>query len=294
MDESEIKRVEAILNNPSYRRADQDREWINSPEMRGARLFMEYAKPQINLVRANIRSTIVLFGSARIPSPERAKSDLAAAQKAVETSPADPSLQLELKRAEKRLEQSKYYEVACDFAQRVSSKYQTDVERSLVVVTGGGPGIMEAGNRGAFEAGAKSVGLNITLPFEQTPNSYITPELCFQFRYFAIRKMHFLASARALVAFPGGFGTFDELFETLCLVQTGVIPAVPIILVGESFWRRASNLDFLLDEGMIDEKDLSLIHYCETAEEIEETIVKWYAEAKRDPRTSPSPYKSVP
>lgn len=293
MDESEIERVEAILNNPSYRRADQDKEWINSPEMRGARLFMEYAKPQISLLRANIRSTIVLFGSARIPSPEKAKSDLEAAQLAVEKTPTDATARQALRRAQKRLDQSRYYDVACNFAQRVSSKYQTDAERSLVVVTGGGPGIMEAGNRGAFKAGAKSVGLNITLPFEQTPNSYITPELCFQFRYFALRKMHFLASARALVAFPGGFGTFDELFETLCLVQTGVIPAVPIVLVGESFWRKAFDIEFLLEEGMIDEKDLSLIHYCETAEEIEESIVNWYTAARRDPRMSPSPYRSA-
>jgi hypothetical protein len=161
-----------------------------------------------------------------------------------------------------------YYEVAREFASLVSNRCQVDGKRTNVIVTGGGPGIMEAGNRGAFEAGAKSIGLNITLPREQVPNSYITPELCFQFHYFALRKMHFLMRARAMVAFPGGFGTMDELFETLTLVQTGKIKPFPIVLVGRDFWTQAVNWQYFVDEGTIAPKDLDLFTFADTAQEI--------------------------
>jgi uncharacterized protein (TIGR00730 family) len=151
---------------------------------------------------------------------------------------------------------------------------------------------MEAGNRGAWEAGGESIGLNIELPFEQRPNSYITPDLCFQFRYFALRKMHFLAAAKAMVAFPGGYGTFDELFEALCLIQTRGIEPMPVIMVGESFWRDAWNPEFLRDEGVIAPEDLDLFTYAETAEQIRDHLVHWYRERNIDPTTGPDPYSS--
>jgi uncharacterized protein (TIGR00730 family) len=174
--------------------------------------------------------------------------------------------------ARRQLDLSKYYDMAREFSRLVSSTCQTNGQCEYVVITGGGPGIMEAANRGADDVKAKSIGLNITLPHEQRPNSYITPELCFQFRYFAIRKMHFLIRAKALVAFPGGFGTLDELFETLTLVQTGKAQSVVIVLVGRVFWERLINWQMLIDDGLIGEEDLRLFHYAETAQEVWELI----------------------
>ena len=190
--------------------------------------------------------------------------------------PDDAAAQRALKRAERRLDNSKYYEAAREFSRIVSSACQIDGRCDYVTVTGGGPGIMEAANRGANDLGAKSVGLNIVLPFEQQPNPYITPELTFQFRYFAIRKMHFLMRAKALVAFPGGFGTFDELFETLTLIQTGKMPPVPVVLFGREFWSSVVDFERLTDEGMIAEKDLELFSYAETPLEAWKTISEFY------------------
>jgi uncharacterized protein (TIGR00730 family) len=178
--------------------------------------------------------------------------------------------------AERVLAKSHYYEVAREFARLVSATNETANGQHRVVVTGGGPGIMEAANRGAFDLGAKSVGFNISLPHEQYPNPYITPELCFNFRYFAMRKLHFLLRAKALVAFPGGYGTFDELFEVLTLVQTRKIKPIPVVLVGESYWRKAVNLDFLVDEGVIDQEDRELFRFAETAQEIWNGILHWH------------------
>ncbi|MBR9866754.1 MAG: LOG family protein [Oceanospirillales bacterium] len=291
-DNDADKLRQQILDSASYRRADRDPDWIDSPEMRGIRLFLEYAKPQLTLLRANVRSTIVLFGGSRILEPGVAREQLEQAQKLALANPDDPQLAAQVRVADRVLAKSGYYDVAREFARRVSQRYQTDDERDLVVVTGGGGGIMEAGNRGAFDVGAKSVGLNITLPHEQEPNIYIAPELCFQFRYFALRKMHFLATAKALVAFPGGYGTFDEVFETLCLIQTKVIKPVPVVLVGEAFWRKAFDVDFLLAEGVIGPEDAALFGYCETADDIEAYIVDWYTERQIDPMQAPSPYKS--
>lgn len=291
-DSEEHERLRKVLESPSYRRADLDLDWIGSPEMRGARLFLEYAKPQLKLVRNNVLSTIVLFGGSRIVEPKTAKQRLEKAQAAAAANPEDKSLANKLRAAERIVAKSHYYDVAREFAKRVSLRFQTDEERELVVITGGGPGIMEAGNRGAFDVGGKSIGLNIKLPYEQAPNSYITPELCFQFRYFAIRKMHFLATAKALVAFPGGYGTLDELFETLCLIQTKVIDPVPVVLVGKEFWSRAFDTDFLRDEGVIDPEDVDLFAYAETADDIENHIVGWYTERRIDPMKDPSPYRS--
>jgi hypothetical protein len=174
------------------------------------------------------------------------------------------------------LSKSQYYEVAREFGHLVGAAHQTANGQQRVVVTGGAPGIMEAANRGAFDVGAKSVGLNISLPHEQYPNPYITPDLCFNFHYFAMRKLHFLMRAKALVAFPGGYGTFDELFEVLTPVQTRKIKPIPVVLVGESYWRQAVNLDFLVDEGVIDQEDRELFWFAETAEEIWNGILHWH------------------
>ncbi len=291
-DDDEAARLREILENPAYRRADHDLEWIGSPEMRGARLLLEYAKPQVALARAKVRTTIVLFGGTRIVEPADAEKRLAVAKDAAASNPGDEALAARVKVAERVVAKSRYYDVAREFAQIVSRAFQDDESRELVVITGGGPGIMEAGNRGAFDVGAKSVGLNITLPHEQVPNSYISSDLCFQFRYFAIRKMHFLASAKALVAFPGGYGTLDELFEALCLIQTRTIDPVPVVLVGKSFWENVFDAEFLRDEGVIDPEDVDLFSYAETAEEIRDQIVNWYRDRHIDPTKDPSPYRS--
>ena len=173
---------------------------------------------------------------------------------------------------------AKYYEIAREFGRIVSSTCQVEGHCDYVVVTGGGPGVMEAANRGAHDVGAKSVGLNIKLPFEQRPNPYISPELCFQFRYFAIRKMHFLMRARAMVAFPGGFGTLDELFETLTLIQCGKVPEVPVVLIGREYWDRIISIETMAEEGVISEDDIDLVRYAETAEEAWRIISEFHAD----------------
>ena len=258
----------ALLKAPAYRLACEDMELLTRDEMRPVRLQLELAKPELALRDEQIESTIVVFGSARTLPPDVAQQKLAAAEAALEEDPEHSGLQANLRRAEKQLEQSSYYQVARDFAKLVSSSCQVDGTCNHVVVTGGGPGIMEAGNRGANDVGAKSIGLNIELPFEQAPNSYVTPELCFNFQYFAIRKMHFLMRAQALVAFPGGFGTLDELFESLTLIQTHTVDPIPVILVGREFWDRVVNFTALVEEGVISPDDLDLFAYAETAEEI--------------------------
>jgi len=194
----------------------------------------------------------------------------------LKTDPDNTDLRRQLKVAQALEEKSRYYQEARAFGRLVGESGKGPDDCRVTIVTGGGPGIMEAANRGAFDAGAKNVGLNISLPSEQYPNPYITPELCFQFHYFAMRKLHFLKRAKALVAFPGGYGTMDELFETLTLIQTRTIAPLPVILVGESFWRRAVDVDFLVAEGMIDEEDRELFWYAETAEEIWQGIQDWY------------------
>lgn len=292
-DQNRDDRVDELLQHPAYVRADLDPHLLALPEMRGVRLMLEYMKPQLGLYRQDVLSTIVLFGSARIVSPEDAKGRLAAAEQALKESPGDDELAARVRTAQRMVQRSHYYDVARQFAKIVSERFQQDGgPRRFVIVTGGGPGIMEAGNRGAWETGRQSIGLNIELPFEQKPNSYITPELCFQFRYFALRKMHFLSAAKAMVAFPGGFGTLDELFESLCLIQTKVIKPMPVVLVGRSFWENAWNPDFLVDEGVISAADLELFCYAETAEEIHDQVVGWYRERNIDPLAGPNPYSS--
>ena len=242
---------------PAYRLAFQDAEFLLREDLRPVRFQLELLKPELLLDEQGIASTFVFYGSARIPSPERADAIVEAAvterQKAV---------------AERLRANSVYYDEARKLA-AICSRYDRDPDgrRHFVVCTGGGPSIMEAANRGAADAGADSIGLNIVLPFEQLPNPYVTPSLSFQFHYFALRKMHFLLRARAVAVFPGGFGTFDETFELLTLVQTGKVARLPILLFGREFWERVVNCEALADEGVIAPQDLSLFRFVETAEE---------------------------
>jgi uncharacterized protein (TIGR00730 family) len=269
-------RVQAILQSPSYRRADVDLDFLARDTMRGVRLQIDYFKPEILLEEHRIRHTIVVFGSTRICEPAAAQRKANVLKAALAADAGNKELERRLAIAERVLAKSHYYEVAREFGRLVSATNKTANGQHRVVVTGGGPGIMEATNRGAFDLGAKSVGFNISLPHEQYPNPYITPELCFNFHYFAMRKLHFLLRAKALVAFPGGYGTFDELFEVLTLVQTRKIKPIPVVLVGESYWRKAVNLDFLVDEGVIDQEDRELFWFAETAQEIWNGILHWH------------------
>ena len=278
-DPDASRRIENILHSPAYLRADRDVEFLNDNDVRGARLQLDYLKTELNLRRHGIEQTIVVFGSARIPDPIVAKQrvdELSAAQEAI---PDDATLAEKLRIAKRTLANSHYYSVAREFAALVANSGEGPGDTRVTVMTGGGPGIMEGANRGAYDAGSKSIGLNITLPFEQSPNSYISEELAFCVHYFAIRKLHFLLRARALVAFPGGFGTLDEVFETLTLIQTKTIEPLPVILVGEAFWRRAFDADFLLSEGVISAGDRQLFSYAETADQIWTEICAWHREA---------------
>ena len=269
-------RVAAILKNRSYRRADDDLDFLARDGMRGVRLQIDYFKPELLLEEHRIRHTIVVFGSTRICEPAAARCRVESLAAALAADTGNEDLARRLAVAERILAKSHYYETAREFGRLVSNANQTAHEKHSVILTGGGPGIMEAANRGAFDVAAKSVGLNISLPLEQYPNPYITPDLCFSFHYFAMRKLHFLLRAKALVAFPGGYGTFDELFEVLTLVQTRKIKPIPVVLVGQSYWRRAIDLDFLVDEGVIDQEDRELFWFAETAQEIWDGILHWH------------------
>jgi uncharacterized protein (TIGR00730 family) len=265
---------EAILRSPSYILAEEDQALLKREELRPIRLQLEYFKPELTLQEHNIRTTIVVFGSTRILSPVQARDQVENLKKLLERAPEDEALAKRLAIAERIQVKSVYYEEARRLAQLVSKLCQDEERRDLVVVTGGGPGIMEAANRGAAEADKMSIGLNITLPMEQEPNAYITPDLCFQFHYFAVRKMHFLLRAKGLVAFPGGFGTLDELFEALTLLQTRKIKPLPIILVGQEYWESVLDFQTFVDEGTVDAEDLNLFSFAETAEDIWETICR--------------------
>lgn len=251
---------EARYDGPesAYRLAFTDTEFLLREELRPVRMQLELLKPELVQQEQDIKATVVIFGSARIHSEEKARAGLALAQQGRDAAA--------IKRAEVQLSMSRYYEEARRFA-RLVTEASAKRPDPLYVVTGGGPGIMEAGNRGAFEAGGKSIGLNIVLPHEQHPNPYITPELCFQFHYFGLRKMHFLMRSIALVCFPGGFGTLDELFETMTLIQTGKCRRRPILLFGREFWSRLINFELLIETGMISPGDERLFHFVESAEE---------------------------
>lgn len=272
--------IAAIQNSPEYRQADEDVDFLHGDSVRGLRLQLDFLKAENLLKQHGIAHSIVVFGSTRVPEPQAARRKVAALEAELAAHPDDADLANRLRIARRVAEKSRYYTVAQEFGRLVGRK-EGEAGARLVVVTGGGPGMMEAANRGAHDVGARTVGLNITLPHEQYPNPYLSPGLCFRFHYFAVRKLHFLLRARALVVFPGGYGTFDELFETLTLIQTRKIDPVPVILVGESFWRRAFDPDFLVEEGVIDPEDRNLFWFAESADEIWEDIERWYARAGR-------------
>jgi uncharacterized protein (TIGR00730 family) len=258
--------------DPAYRLAFQDMDFLLREDLRPVRFQLELLKPELVIDEAGIASTFVMYGSARIPAPDKAQALLDAA--------ADDTSR---KIAERLVAKSRYYDVARELGRLASSfPVDTDGRRHFVVCSGGGPSIMEAANRGAADVGAESIGLNIVLPHEQAPNPYVTPRLSLQFHYFALRKMHFLLHARALAAFPGGFGTFDELFELLTLIQTGKIQPIPVLLYGKEFWQRVVNFDALVEEGVVSAKDLEIFSYCETAEEGWECVQRFYQDRSLD------------
>lgn len=271
------ERLNAIIENSHYIPADRDSEFLRKDEVRGVRLEVDYLKPELLMRQYGIEHTIVVFGSTRIV-------EAAAARRKVESLEAtrkrsnDPSLEKELRIAKRILDKSIYYDMARTLGSLVGSCGKGPEDTRITLMTGGGPGIMEAANRGAFDVGAKSIGLNITLPHEQFPNPYITPELCFQFHYFAIRKLHFLRRAKALVIFPGGFGTFDESFGVLTLVETRKVDPLPIIFVGEEYWKKMLNFEMFVEEGVIDPEDLDIFKFAESAEEAWEMILQWHTD----------------
>jgi uncharacterized protein (TIGR00730 family) len=255
-------------DSAAYKLAFQDSEFLLREDLRPVRFQLELLKPELLLNEADIGSTFVFYGSARIPSPEMADALVAAA-----TNPQQEKI------AERLKAKAHYYEVARELA-RLASRCGADEEgkRHFVVCSGGGPSIMEAANRGAVDEGVDNIGLNIVLPHEQLPNRYVTPDLSFQFHYFALRKMHFLLRARAVAVFPGGFGTFDEMFELLTLIQTGKVRPLPILLFGREFWTRVIDFEGLVEEGVIAPHDLELIHWTEDANEAWEFVQNYYAD----------------
>jgi uncharacterized protein (TIGR00730 family) len=261
---------------PAYRLAFADHDFLLRDELRAERLQLEFLKPELVQLDEGINSTVVIFGSARIPDPATAAIGAAQAQEQADAQPDSEELQRALAIARKIQTNSVYYHEARKLGKMITRDTLQTGPCDMVVITGGGPGIMEAANRGAMDAGGKSIGLNIQLPMEQRPNPYITPELCFQFHYFAIRKMHFLKRAKALVACPGGFGTLDELFETLTLIQTGKIAPLPVLLMGSHYWQRIINFDALVEEGAISQQDLQIFRYVDNAEEAWTTIRAFY------------------
>jgi uncharacterized protein (TIGR00730 family) len=264
--------------SPSYRLAFSDTEFLLREELRPVRLQLELLKPELELLARGIESTIVVFGSARLQEPEVARARREAAEASAAASPDDRVLAFEARAAANLERLSRNYDEARKFARLVSTPRRPDGQQRYVIVTGGGPGVMEAANRGAAEVGAISIGHNIVLPHEQAPNPWITPALCFQFHYFALRKMHLMTRAKALVVFPGGFGTLDELFEILCLIQTGKSRPMPVLLFDRDYWRRVVNFEALAEQGVVDERDLGLFDFVETATEAWARIEAYYAD----------------
>ena len=252
--------------HPAYKLAFQDMDFLLREDLRPVRFQLELLKPELLLEEAKIASTFVMYGSARIPEPAKAQAML-------DLATDDTARAI----AQRLVDKSRYYDTARELAQ-IASRMPRDQNgmRQFVVCSGGGPSIMEAANRGATEVGAESLGLNIVLPHEQAPNPYVTPHLSFQFHYFALRKMHFLLRARAVAVFPGGFGTFDEFFELLTLIQTGKMKPIPILLFGKDYWNRVVNFDAMAEEGVINPNDTDLFRWCETADEAWAHIAEFY------------------
>ena len=264
--------LDAILKSTTYRIAHEDPELLNSSAMRGVRMLLEITKPDLHLQTAGIESTIIVFGGARIVDRETATQRLQEAEQRLSENPGSSTLKRQVIRDQHLVELSHFYDSARQFALLASQYGQGNKGKghgcsSHVIVTGGGPGIMEAANRGAFEAGCRSIGLNISLPFEQHPNPYISPDLCFNFNYFSLRKFHFVMRSIGAILFPGGFGTLDELFELLTLRQVGTKGSMPIVLFGTDFWNRLVNFEYLGETGLISSDDLKLIHFSDTPEE---------------------------
>ena len=250
----------------AYKLAFQDKDFLLREDLRPVRFQLELLKTELLMNEANIASTFVFYGSARVPEPAKSKALLDAAR-----------TEWDKKVAEKLVAKSHYYDIARELAAKVSRfPIDEDGQRHFVVCSGGGPSFMEAANRGAQDVGMDSIGLNIVLPHEQLPNPYVTPDLSFQFHYFALRKMHFLLRARAVAVFPGGFGTFDEMFELLTLIQTGKVRPLPILLFGREFWQRMVDFEGLAEEGVISKHDLDLITWCETADEAWDAVCRHY------------------
>lgn len=278
MSDDERKRIEKIMISPSYRLVENDHEFLAKNDLRPVRMQLELLKPELTFKEEGIKQTFVVFGGTQIIPFRDAEDRVALVQDSLKEHPDNMSLRREEAVARKVLEKSKYYDAALEFGRILGKWLKANNRDDCALVTGGGPGIMEAANRGAWEAGIKSVGLNITLPKEQQPNSYIDPHLCFRFRYFGLRKMHFLLRAGALVIFPGGFGTLDELFDALTLRQTNRMQKIPIILYGRDFWKRVINVEVLADEGTISDRDLELIHYADDPERVLEIIKDFHEE----------------
>ncbi|MBO6974426.1 MAG: LOG family protein [Prochlorococcus marinus CUG1435] len=266
------KNLNLIINSDNYKLAYEDINLLSRNEMRGVRMLLEITKPDLILEENNILSTIIIFGGASITEESKTKKKIDDIKKLIKKNPASNLLKRKLNRFKNLLLMSHYYQSAREFSKLASINNQNENCNSNVIVTGGGPGIMEAANRGAFEANCKSIGLNISLPNEQIPNAYITPGLCFKFNYFALRKIHFVMRSIGAVFFPGGFGTLDELFELLTLRQTGMKNKIPIILFGREYWDRVINFEYLADLGLISDDNLNLFEYADTAYEAWEII----------------------
>lgn len=264
--------------SPSFKPAYKDSDFLLRDELRPIRVQLELLKPELLQQEAGITSTLVVFGSSRIPERDEAETNLEEEKRKLAANPADARLSKNVDIAAKILEKSHYYEMARELGRLVTAAAGDNEKLQPVIITGSGGGIMEAANRGAFDAGGRSIGLNIVLPREQSPNAYVTPELSFQFQYFAVRKMHFLMRAIALVVFPGGYGTLDELFETLTLIQTKKVERMPVLLFGEEYWKGIVNFEGLVEEGMIDQKDFESIQFVETPAEAWGHIQSHYAE----------------
>jgi len=266
------KNLNLIINSDTYKLAHEDINMLSRNEMRGVRMLLEITKPDLILEENNILSTIIIFGGASITEESKAKEKIEDTKKLIKKNPSSVLNIRKLNRLENLLSMSHYYQSAKEFSKLASINNQSNACNSHVIVTGGGPGIMEAANRGAFEANCKSIGLNICLPNEQIPNAFITPGLCFKFNYFALRKIHFVMRSVAAVFFPGGFGTLDELFELLTLRQTGMKNKIPIILFGKEYWEKLINFEYLADMGLISDQNLNLFEYADSASEAWEII----------------------
>jgi len=275
-DSKAVAMIKTILAHPSYRIAEEDPDFMQSYEGRGTRLSIDYLKAELTMARLGVEYTIVVFGGTRIVERKTAIFRLKMIQEEAEKNPQSEALLRQLHTAEQMVEKSFYYDDARRLGSYIGKSGKSSDDCRVTLMTGGGPGIMEAANRGAYDVGARSVGLNIGLPREQFPNPYITPELCFQFHYFAIRKLHFLNRAKALVVYPGGFGTFDELFETMTLIQTGKTEAIPVVLVGKSYWNKAINFDFISEEGLVAQKDREIYTIVDNADDAWDHVLNWY------------------